>query len=146
MRSTKHALLDEVVREWQSLPQASRPWGVWVRQYPAISSEVHKIDDSVLPEAVWFLDDHGLEWRDVWQWMRFVAVHIEQLWCGKMWAKESDRIFGDPHMIGLAAFAPCTVEGVFYLETIWGGKFGGGRQVSVSTEGCVQHDLTIWKS
>ena len=139
----ENAMLDKVVREWQDLPASFRPWGVWIRKCVAVSPGEDRINALLMPQFVWFLDERGIQPRDIWEWRRFYVVQFEQRWCSKFWAKEPVSTFG-ACQIGLAAFAPITDKESYYLETIWDGKYGHGWEITPNIGGRLLTCNELW--
>jgi hypothetical protein len=138
-------LLNHIAEEWQSLPPLSpSPWGVWIRRYPEIDDPSDgPLRQWVIPLSAWFLDRHGLSRKSVWEYRRYVVMQLEQPWC--------QRTFGEPYRtggrffeIGQAAFAPCSVEDEYYVETLWGGLYGEGRLVALGGGGGSRDKRRLW--
>ena len=142
----QQVLLTEILQQWLSLAERSRPWGMWIRQYPPLQPQDHDIPKDAWPEQVWFVDEHGLRPQSIWAWRRFVAVHSEQPWCTRAWKEPAIGVLGNPHRIGLAGFAPYAESADLYLETIWGGTFGQGLRVNLAEEGQVRIQSVLWLS
>lgn len=146
MRDEERAILELIMGEWESLPPQLAPPSVWIRQYPPIPLEMNEVNDrTMFPQAVWFLDRTGLREENVWKWRRFIVVHGHQPWCSRIY-QEPSAIFGDPHEIGMAAFAPCLASDRFYVETNWGGRFASGWQVVIDKRGRARRKLKTWVS
>ena len=98
---TEHAVLCCIVREWQSLPADSRPWGIWLTAHGPLPEEADTLDREKSPaRRAWFLDGSGLRPRDVWAFRRFWVVHLLQPWCKRPFG-EPDTMFGSHrHSIG----------------------------------------------
>lgn len=142
--STQQALLTDILQQWRFLAERSQPWGVWIRQYPPLRAQDCDIPKGSWPEQVWFADEHGLHPRSIWAWRRFVAVHSEQPWCRRAWQEPAIGVFGNPHRIGVAGFAPYVDSADLYLETIWGGTFGQGLRVNLAEDGSVRIHSVLW--
>lgn len=143
----KRYLLGRVTREWASLPDGSRPWGVWVRYYPPVAADVTHIGvDSPFPLQAWFLGKSGLGERSVWEYQRFHVVHWKQPWCGRVLGEKSLPVSTGPHEIGRAAFAQYADDSGVYLDWIWGGLCGYGRRVRFDAGGEPVDDEALWVS
>ena len=143
----KQYLLGRIIREWRSLPDRSRPWGVWVRYYAPLATDVWHIGvDSPVPLQAWFLDRNGLGERSVWEYQRFHVVHCKQPWCGRILAERSLPVSTGSHEIWQAAFAQYEDNSGVYLDLIWGGLWGYGRRVSFDASGEPVDDEAIWVS
>jgi hypothetical protein len=139
-------LLNEIVTEWKTLPNKFRPWGVWIRLYPPIPpmSDPNLCILS-LPNKVWFLDNNGLYQHSIWEFQRFIVVHGFQPWC-LLTTKERTKVFGDPHEIGLVAFAHYDKSNDIYLEKIWGGRYGRGLRIIVDSSDSIINYNDLWVS
>ena len=132
----KRYLLARIIREWMSLPDGSRPWGVWLRYYAPIATDIDHIGTNTsVPLQAWFLDKDGISERSVWEYQRFLVVHWEQPWCGRIWKERSLPISTGTYEIGLAAFAPYEDSSDVYLDWIWGGLWGRGWRVKLGANG-----------
>lgn len=146
MRNAERAILELIVEEWKSLSEQFKPAAAWIRRYPSVPLELDEINDhTMFPQAVWFLDSGGLRQESIWKWRRFLTVHWEQPGCSTL-LKEPNPIFGDPHEIAFAAFAPYLESDRFYVEMQWGGRFGSGWQIAINEQGKAQRKLKIWVS
>lgn len=110
-------LLALVEREWLSLSEAYRPFGVWTRQYAPLPKEADQVDPASLSKSVWFLDEKGLRVENVWKWLSFLTM---QDFVGSR--HTGDRTFA----IGLAAFALYENQRHCCSEMQWGPRWGQG--------------------
>ncbi len=121
---TQHVLV-KIRDEWRKLPIEDRPWGFWVREYAPISASADSVDFESVPEWVWFSDGPRMRKENVWSWMRFVAAKILAP------QRSATRLFP----IGLTAFAPYEDSDDYYVEVLWGGRWGMAWRVSRGSEG-----------
>jgi hypothetical protein len=135
--SFQQILLASIIHDWQTRVPARQPWGVWIRAYPSIADHTDHIPAERWPHRVWFLDRTGCTERDIFSWRRFQVVVLHQIWCRRSLGREPIAVFGDPHELGLAAFAPYQEGTDVYLETIWGNRDAQGRRVQQQPGGYV---------
>ena len=146
MKREEQAIIELITEEWFSLPEKFKPAATWIRKYPPVPLDLDEVNDTTMsPELVWFLDESGLRQESIWKWRRFLVIHWQQPWCSSI-CKEPSDIFGNPHEIGLAAFAPYLDSDMFYVEMQWGGRFGSGWQVVINKHGKAQRKLKTWVS
>lgn len=140
------AILNLIIEEWEKLPTRYKPPCVWIRQYPAIPLEVDELNDlTMFARRVWFLDNKGLREENVWKWRRFAVVQTQPLWAmGR--DKISNPVWGHPHEIGVAGFAPYLNSDKFYVEMSWGNRYGSGWQVTIDENGKAQRERMTWIS
>lgn len=125
-----------IARDWRRVREGDRPWGVWIRRYPPLATQVDRLDVRRLPEAVWFLDDGGLRLEDIYRWMRF--LHLRP-------TDDSDagrRLFA----IGRAAFAPYEEEECWYVETLWGPRHGTGSRWRPGSAASPEEWEELWRA
>ncbi|MBS1795655.1 MAG: hypothetical protein JSS81_17500 [Acidobacteria bacterium] len=139
----------EIEREWSALGKRfpAPPWGVWIREYRAAGAEQSGFRIDAVPQNVWFLDKKGFRRKPPNDFQRFLLVQTGRLWNdgffggfeSVVWSR-GDRFF---HELGLAAFAPVEdAKNLYYLEYIWGGRFGRGHCVDIGRG--LRH--AVWKN
>lgn len=94
----------------------------------------------------WFLDKNGMGERSVWEFRRFIVVHFEQPWCGRIWEEPSIPINTKRYEIGMAAFAQYEGGSDVYLDWVWGGLFGRGWRVKFGEDGVAVDYHALWIS
>ena len=132
--------------EWNALPEAGKPWGVWIRLYAPLAVTADHLQQEALPLQAWFLEE-GMEWpheRSIWAFARFWAMHFERRWAVADCATLDPRFSARCYPLGLAAFAPYADSQDLYLETIWGGRWGWGRRLSLTPEGLIERSQGLW--
>ena len=96
-----------------------------MREYAPISADAYDVDFRLVPERVWFFDRSGLREENIWSWMRLVAARTL-----------TPYTFSVPlSPIGLTAFAPYEGSDDYYVEVLWGGRWGMAWRVSRGSEG-----------
>ncbi|MGN6153421.1 MAG: hypothetical protein ACTHOH_15670 [Lysobacteraceae bacterium] len=122
------ACLHELTSHWRSVPDDLRPDGFWVAEHATIEDVVHC--QGVLVVGAWFVDIQGARRRSLWDFERF--MHIQE---GKTWFPCPS--LGQPfaafnckarvmHAIGIAHVGPTPTPDVYYLDYLWGGRWGVG--------------------
>lgn len=159
IEKAREYFLFQLEKEWNSLLQfeknwesstgriSSRPWGVWVREYGNAVENCEGFSDKVIPKLVWFLDKSGYRKKDISEFQRFLVVHSQQPWCGKVFRETSNTIWsgGDKvfHEIGMASFAKIeSTVSSYYCDYIWGGRFGRAYRVELDEN----PNRIIWKT
>jgi hypothetical protein len=143
---TERSILHHIEREWRSLSADFRPWGIWLTLHGAPPEEVDTLDRERSPaQRAWFLDENGVQHRDVWAFMRVWVVHLLQPWCKRPF-RESDAMFASHrHFIGLAAFAACEETDNVYFEVVFGGLSERGCRLVMGECGAVR-EVELWRS
>jgi hypothetical protein len=134
-------------QEWEALPEAGKPWGVWITRYAPLAAETsHPLERKSLPLQAWFLEA-GMERpdeRSIWAFTRFWMMHFERPWDVAGWASPDSWFTARCYPLGLASFAPYADSQDFYLETIWGGRWGLGRRLTLTPEGLIERTQGLW--
>jgi hypothetical protein len=117
-------------------PVSNTAWGIWVRQYPAIPDKSDAVDFLAFPDKVWFVEGLKVRQENSWKWMRLVAaVRLAPSPC-------RDMFFS----IGQTAFAPYEGSDDYYVEVLWGGRWGEAWRVGISPEGKFVVKAGLWKA
>src|SRR5690242_9408562 len=91
---TVRYLLERFAKRWAEVRKANPgaeedfgaqqdrwPWGVWIRQYGMVPEGFNGSWGSTpFPKVVWFIDEHGIVPRSVWEYFRFEAVQFRRPW------------------------------------------------------------------
>lgn len=146
MGTYPEVLLDRVRQEWIALGP-SRPAGVWIREYRPLGPDQNGVDDREMPVAAWYLDESGTHERTPWAWARLHLLHFDQPWRAGIASPPSAPVFsGGTWELGLAAFASYVGGERYYLEVLWGDRYGSGASFTVSPEGGLVLENVLWKS
>lgn len=129
------AILAHIVGEWRGLKpliDAPPPRGVWILAHePVPADTTHHITTPVT--AVWYGNIDGVHERSIDSVQRLRA--------------NADAWNGVPyHRWGWVDLAPLANEPVYYLEFIWGGRYGYGLQAAVTTAGLVLTSSHLWRA
>lgn len=124
-----------LIREWRRVQRDGRPWGMWIREYPALPPDADEIPVGALPVRTWFVDDAGPREESVWKWVRFEATRpLDQSDSGR-------ALFS----IGRAAFAPYASLPHVYSEAVWGPLYGHGERWARPQNGQAQPE-GLWRA
>jgi hypothetical protein len=140
-------LWSRIRQEWNALPEAVKPWGVWITLRAPLAADVdHPLQREDLPLQAWFLEA-GMETpheRSIWAFTRFWVMHFEQPWDVAGCASPDPQFTARCYPIGLAAFAPYADSQDVYLETLWGGRWGMGGRLTLTPEGVIERGQILW--
>ena len=129
-------ILVKIRSEWRQVPEEYGPWGFWVREYASISADADSVDFEAVPERVWFFDRRGMRQENVWSWMRSVAV-------GSL-AGYTLSVPLSP--IGITALASYEGSDDYYIEVLWGGRWGEAWRVGWGSTGQMLIKNNLWKA
>ena len=133
-------------QEWNALPEAVKPWGVWITLHaPLAAAADHPLQEALLLQA-WLLEE-GKERpheRSIWAFTRFWVMHFERPWDVAGCASRDPRFTARCYLLGLAALATYADSQDLYLETIWGGRWGWGRRLTLTPEGLIERTQGLW--
>lgn len=142
-----HQLFSLITEEWKALPQECKPWGAWITLHAPLAAATN---DPLLheapPQQAWFLEE-GMgrpRERSVWAFTRFRVMHFVRPWDTGDCATPDPRFSARCYPLGLAAFAPYADSHDLYLETIWGGRWGLGRRLTLTPEGLIEPAQGLW--
>jgi hypothetical protein len=139
-------LWTQIRQEWNALPEAGKPWGVWITLHaPLVAAADDPLQLASVQQA-WFLAE-GMERpheRGIWTFARFWVMHFERSWDVAGGASPDPRFSARLRPIGLAAFAPYADSQDLYLETIWGGLWGWGRRLTLTSDGLIERTQFLW--
>jgi hypothetical protein len=134
--SETQKLLEFIRDQWIELPDGLQPEKVWVCFFKPIKQDVDmNIETSI--QRAWFLDDHGFQERNVNEFSRFAAAHLDVPWHVGEFQLPSPRspIFsGHTFEFGLVSFAKYQNSDSFYLQFRWGKLHGRGYVVQLEAE------------
>jgi hypothetical protein len=140
-------LLEFIQATWNELPDNLRPEKVWVCSYKPIEKDPDDFNTSI--ERAWFLTHRGLEERNVNEFSRFSAAHLDVPWhIGEFQSpRPSSPIFSTGHTFefGLVSFAKHQNADSYYLQFRWGKLHGRGYVVQLESEKFVITQ-ELWKS
>ncbi len=122
--------------EWRRLPIEDRPWGLWVREYAPVPASADGVDFGSVPERVWFSDRSGMREENVWSWMRLVAAK----------ALGPEKTLSWLFPIGQTAFAPYDGSDDYYVEVLWGGRWGMAWRISSGSRGQMLIEQELWRA
>jgi hypothetical protein len=147
--------LHYIANEWQEIkpvklrdePPIPPPWGVWIRLYDPIPNNSGIIVEGVHSiRKVWFLDSHGCQERNPWEYARFIVVNSYCPWAAERFRPQM-ALWGTVHQIGLAAFALFVGSpNEIYLDMQWGVRWGQGYRMRVGEAGALQVARRLWLS
>lgn len=136
-------------QEWRAIPEADRPWGVWITRHVPLTATENGPALQLTPIVqAWFLEA-GMEWpheRSVWAFERFWAMHFRRTWDVAERASPDPRYEARCFPIGHAAFAPYVDSQDICLETLWGGRWGLGGRLTFTPEGAIERAQLLWIS
>ena len=136
LQDIRSAVIQRLVREWRSVQQADRPWGMWIREYASLPPDAQGLRETAVPLRVWFVDDAGLREESIWKWARFFATRpVDHSDAGK-------RLFA----IGRVAFARYAECGDLYVEAVWGPTHGWGSRWSFDEDSERVPKGSLWRS
>lgn len=122
------AIIDHIMSEWQGLKPmgtASPPRGVWIRAHEPVPAEtIHDISISTPITTAWYGNAQGVHERKVDR-VQSLRATVEA-WRGHPY-----------HRWGWVDLARLVGEPVYYLEFLWGGRYGYGLQAAVTASGLV---------
>jgi hypothetical protein len=129
-------LLEFIQIQWIELPENLRPEKVWVCSYKPIEKEPDNFNTSI--ERAWFLNHRGLEERNINEFSRFSAAHMDVPWhVGEFQLpRPPSPIFSIGHTFefGLVMFAKYRNTDSYYLQLSWGKLHGRGYEVRLESE------------
>jgi hypothetical protein len=142
-------LLEFIRIQWIELPESLRPEKVWVCSFKPIAEHVdHNYNINTSIERAWFLNHRGLEQRNVNEFSRFAAAHLDMPWHSEGIhgpSPVSPLIWASTFEFGLVSFAKYQNSSSHYLQLIWGRLHGRGYVVQLESE---KFAITqeLWKS
>ncbi len=122
------ACLRELTSQWMAVPSDLRPDGFWVAEHAVIVDPEHCHDAAVV--GAWFVDARGATTRRLSDFHRFLHIQDGKTWfpclsLGQPFAAFNCRERA-MHAIGVAHVGPTTAPDVYYLDYLWGGRWGIG--------------------
>jgi hypothetical protein len=140
--------LEKIKNDWKNLGEDFQPWGAWIKEYPSISRGITDgIDDAtIIPKNVWFLDKSGITRKSIWEYRRMIVVQFFQPWCKRIYREPTIWSTTRKHEIGLASFAQYEQSKDYYFDTMWGGLFGWGWQVTFNDSDEAVSYKQLWVS
>jgi hypothetical protein len=144
--SETQKLLEFIQSQWIELPDNLRPEKVWVCSYKPIEKDLDDFNTSI--EKAWFLNHRGLEERNVNEFSRFSAAHLDVPWhVGEFqFTLPRSPIFsGHTFEFGLVMFAKYQNADSYYLQLSWGRLHGRGYVIQLESEKFVITQ-TLWIS
>lgn len=143
----KQQIWSLIRQEWKAIPDAEKPWGVWITRHAPLAAATNNpsLQQAPLLQA-WFLQE-DMEWphkRSIWAFTRFWMMHFEQPWDVARCASPDPRFSARCYPLGLAAFAPYSDSQDICLETLWGGRWGLGRRLTLTLDGVIERAQLLW--
>jgi hypothetical protein len=133
--SETQKLLEFIQTQWIELPDGLQPEKVWVCSYKPIEKEPDNFNTSI--ERAWFLNHRGLEEKNVNEFSRFSAAHLDVPWHFGEFQLPFPRspIFsGHTFEFGLVSFVKYQNSDSYYLQFRWGKLHGRGYVVQLEVE------------
>lgn len=122
------ACLHELTSCWRAVPRDLRPDGFWVAEHAVIEDVDRSHEAAVV--GVWFVDAKAARARTLSDFMRFVHIQNGETWFPSPWHGQPFAAFNSReramHAIGIARIGPTRQSDVYYLEYLWGGRWGAG--------------------
>lgn len=122
------ACLRELTLHWQAVPYDLRPDGFWVAEHTMVKDFDNCNDAPVI--GAWFVDAGGARRRNWWEFERFMHIQEGKTWfpcpsLGQPFAAFNcrERVM---HAIGIAHVGPTPTPELYYLDYLWGGRWGVG--------------------
>lgn len=131
------ALIAHIMSEWRSLQPrigAAPPPGAWMLLHEPIPAEpAHVIGIATAITEAWYGNAEGVHERKV-ESVRRLRANVAD-WSGTPY-----------HRWGWIDIARLEGEPVYYVEFMWGGRYGYGLQAAVTSAGLVLTSSHLWRS
>lgn len=82
--------------------------------------------------------------QNISAFIRFWIMHFERHWDAAGCASGDPRFSTRCYPLGMAAFAPYADSPDIYLQTIWGGRWGFGRRLTIKSHDIIEPLEGLW--
>ena len=122
------ACLHELTLHWRAVPDGLRPDGFWVAEH-AMVEDVERCHEIPVVGA-WHVDARGARKRTLSDFKRFMHIQLGGSWFASPRVGQTFAAFNcresAMHVIGIARMGPTPTPEVYYLDYLWGGRWGVG--------------------